>query len=260
MNLIVGQPTNSFYAKQPTLVKSKYHKKRIEAMNSARIIPPRGTLRVNATAEAKQPKEAKPIKLSIVIIPPPEIQDALLTFSRVLERYSFPVRPKVDLCIQVQYLGSMEQEVGKGLLRSIKYRPFEVGLSGFSYATPEELKLVYAQVGEGAEDVQKIRLQLFAELRRREITPVLEIETKTRIILGTLYGKQHLVTAPDRAFITNLVRQLSQRPLGRFTVSKIVLARSSRSMEMGSIIARHRLTPDAKPDSKISSSIISATS
>ncbi len=76
---------------------------------------------------------------------------------------------KEAMRITLQFIGEIDAAQAEKVtyaMKSLKFKPFKVTLSGLSYFTPRMIKVIFVEVSEGAPELKVIYEKLSSALRR----------------------------------------------------------------------------------------------
>ena len=158
----------------------------------------------------------------IAIEVPEEVKERVLAVSERLKTESIVLVKKEAMHITLHFLGDItdsEAEKTKEAMNSVTRKPFEASLSGISCFTPNFIRVIFADVAEGKEEVSAIHRELSVPLSGAGI----RIEREEFIPHLTIARVKY---AADRGKLLDLIKRNSAAEFGAFAVDSIVLKKS----------------------------------
>lgn len=158
----------------------------------------------------------------IAIEVPEELKERVLAASEKLKTESIVLVKKEAMHITLHFLGDIteaEAEKVKEAMNSVTHRPFEASLSGISCFTPNFIRVIFADVTKGKEEISAIHRELSTPLSGAGI----RIEREEFVPHLTIARVKY---AADRGRLLDLIKRNSAAEFGSFAVNSIVLKKS----------------------------------
>ncbi|HUB92374.1 MAG TPA: RNA 2',3'-cyclic phosphodiesterase [Candidatus Saccharimonadales bacterium] len=159
------------------------------------------------------------MRLFVAVDIPGEIKEKLWEAAKAFELKGVILSKKENYHVTLQFLGEVDESRLQGVkdaLSSVKAEGFGVTLSGIS-TFDATLRVIFAEVKAGSEELRKIYSQIDAELAKKGIRYEAENSYKPHVTLA------RVKFAKDKTPIPPLIRKYSSYDFGRFKARAIVL-------------------------------------
>ncbi len=162
----------------------------------------------------------------IAIDIPESIKEKILEISKELSSQGITLVKKEAFHINLYFLGEISEEnageIGKNL-KLIKASPFQASISGLDCFTPQKIRVIFAKVVEGKDELVSVYNQISEFLIKKGFKS--EKDFTPHVTLARIRSIR------DKEKLISLIKKNSQNNFGSFTVNSIKLKSSVLSRD-----------------------------
>lgn len=163
------------------------------------------------------------MRLFIAVDIPREVKRSLLDISKEFEVSGIVSVKENALHITLQFLGDVEEKIFpdiKDALEKIKFGRFRADVKGISYFEPGFIKVIFAGIATGSEELKSLYKNLGVELSQIGLVYKKERSYKPHITIA------RVKKAKDQALILSKINKYSDFDFGSFEASSFILKSS----------------------------------
>lgn len=167
------------------------------------------------------------MRIFIAIDIPDEIKERISALAKLFSSPEVSLVSKEAMHITLNFLGEVGPEkvkkIGADLGNVIKAKKFHVSISGIGYFTLKELRVIFAEVTEGKEEMITISTQISHYLASEGFE--IEKDLVPHVTLARVKNSQ------EKQKLISLIKENSSKDFGDFIVTSIKLKSSKLSSE-----------------------------
>ncbi len=166
----------------------------------------------------------------IAVEVPEEIREKIYSVSKDFLSNGVSVESKEKLHITLHFLGEVNEQkvdqLGKGLRETIKAKQFEISMCGLGYFEPKMLRVIFAKVIKGEEELESLHNQMLGFLLKEGFN------VKKEYVPHVTIARVRSPRESQR--LIQLINQNATKDFGSFTATSIKL-KSSKQTQKGHV-------------------------